>query len=69
MTRVCARGHSHRGPGGVEAVVIGTKAETAHSTTVEGFEMRISHVWTHRSVGASSVSSSATEYGRERGAR
>jgi uncharacterized protein len=34
---------------------------------VEGFETGISHVWIHRSVGASSVSSSATEYGRERG--
>jgi predicted CoA-binding protein len=54
-------------PGGVEAVVIGTKPETAEATMRECAELGINHVWMHRSVGTGSVSSSATEYGRKRG--
>ena len=50
-------------PGGVQAVVIGTKPETAVATMRECAELGISHVWIHRSVGAGSVSSSATQYG------
>jgi uncharacterized protein len=54
-------------PGGVEAVVIGTRPEIAGSTVRECAELGIEHVWMHRSVGAGSVSKAAAEYGRERG--
>ena len=54
-------------PGGVEAVVIGTKPETAEATMRESAELGIKNVWMHRSVGTGSVSSSATAYGRKQG--
>jgi predicted CoA-binding protein len=54
-------------PGGVEAVVIGTRPETAEGTMRECNELGIKRVWMHRSFGAGSVSAAATEYGRERG--
>jgi predicted CoA-binding protein len=54
-------------PGGIEAVVIGTKPETAEATMRECAELGIKHVWMHRSFGAGSVSQAATEYGREQG--
>jgi predicted CoA-binding protein len=54
-------------PGGVDAVVIGTKPETAEETMRECAELGVSHVWMHRSFGAGSVSAAATTYGRERG--
>ncbi len=54
-------------PGGVEAVVIGTRPETADSTMQECAELGINHVWMHRGPGAGSVSKSATTYGREQG--
>ena len=54
-------------PGGVEAVVIGTRPETADSTLRECVDLGIKHVWMHRSVGTGSVSNSATAYGREHG--
>ena len=54
-------------PGGVEAVVIGTKPETAEATMRESAELGIKNVWMHRSVGTGSVSSVATEYGRQQG--
>jgi predicted CoA-binding protein len=54
-------------PGGVEAVVIGTKPETAEATMRECTELGINHVWMHRSVGTGSVSTGATEYGRKHG--
>ena len=54
-------------PGGVEAVVIGTKPETAEATMHECAELGINHVWMHRSMGAGSVSTAATEYGRAHG--
>jgi predicted CoA-binding protein len=54
-------------PGGVEAVVIGTKSETAEATMLECAELGIQHVWMHRSFGAGSVSAAATDYGREQG--
>lgn len=54
-------------PGGVEAVVIGTKPETAVSTVHECADLGITHVWMHRSVGGGSVSREATEYGRDHG--
>jgi uncharacterized protein len=54
-------------PGGVEAVVIATRPETAEETMRECADLGIKHVWMHRSFGAGSVSDTATEYGRERG--
>lgn len=54
-------------PGGVEAVVIGTRPETAESTMRECADLGIKHVWMHRSVGKGSVSKVAAEYGRQRG--
>jgi predicted CoA-binding protein len=51
-------------PGGVEAVVIGTRPQTAEATMRECAELGIGHVWMHRSFGAGSVSDAATEYGR-----
>jgi uncharacterized protein len=54
-------------PGGVEAVVIGTRPETALETMQECAELGIGHVWMHRGPGAGSVSASATDYGRRQG--
>jgi predicted CoA-binding protein len=54
-------------PGGVEAVVIGTRPETADETMRECAELGIKHVWMHRGPGAGSVSETATAFGRERG--
>jgi uncharacterized protein len=54
-------------PGGVDAVVIGTRPEIAEETMRECAELGIKHVWMHRSFGEGSVSDAATAYGRERG--
>ena len=54
-------------PGGVEAVVIGTRPEIAEQTMRECDELGIEHVWMHRGPGSGSVSKEAAEYGRERG--
>jgi predicted CoA-binding protein len=54
-------------PGGVDAVVIATRPETAEATMRECADLGIKHVWMHRSFGAGSVSDTATQYGRERG--
>jgi uncharacterized protein len=54
-------------PGGVAAVVIGTRPEIADETMRECVELGIKHVWMHRGPGAGSVSETATAYGRERG--
>ena len=54
-------------PGGVEAVVIGTKPEIAEETMRECAELDIKHVWMHRGPGAGSVSKAAAVYGREQG--
>jgi len=54
-------------PGGVGAVVIGTRPDHAEGTMHEAVELGITHVWMHRSFGAGSVSASATEYGRANG--
>jgi uncharacterized protein len=50
-------------PGGVDAVVIATRPETAEETMRECAELAIKHVWMHRSFGAGSVSETATAYG------
>jgi uncharacterized protein len=54
-------------PGGVEAVVIGTRPEIADETMRECAELGITHVWMHRGPGAGSVSATATAYGRQQG--
>jgi len=54
-------------PGGVHAVVIGTRPETAEATMRECADLGIKRVWMHRSFGGGSVSGAAAEYGRERG--
>ena len=54
-------------PGGVDAVVIGTRPEIAERTMHECAELGIKHVWMHRGPGAGSVSPAATDYGRQQG--
>ena len=54
-------------PGGVDAVVIATRPETAEATMHECAELGIKHVWMHRGPGPGSVSAAATEYGRQNG--
>jgi uncharacterized protein len=54
-------------PGGVDAVVIGTRPETAEAAMRECAELGVGYVWMHRSFGAGSVSEAATEYGRQHG--
>jgi predicted CoA-binding protein len=54
-------------PGGVEAVVIGTRPEVAEETMRECAELGVKHVWMHRGPGAGSVSKAAAEFGRAKG--
>lgn len=54
-------------PGGVEAVVIATRPETAEATMRECADLGIEHVWMHRLMGAGSVSQAATDFGRQHG--
>jgi predicted CoA-binding protein len=54
-------------PGGVDAVVIGTRSDRAEGTMEECVELGIERVWMHRSFGGGSVSETATRYGREHG--
>ena len=54
-------------PGGVDAVVIGTRPEIAERTMQECAELGIKHVWMHRGPGHGSVSEAAADYGREHG--
>lgn len=54
-------------PGGVDAVVIGTRPERALDTMREAVDLGIRQVWMHRGFGAGSVSAEATAYGREHG--
>lgn len=54
-------------PGGVQAVVIGTRPEIAEDTMRQCAELGIKHVWMHRGPGEGSVSSAATSYGRQQG--
>lgn len=51
-------------PDGVDAVVVGIRAEAA---VRESVALGIRHVWLHRSFGTGSVSAAATEYGRTHG--
>lgn len=54
-------------PGGVQAVVIGTRPEIALDTMRECAELGIRQVWMHRGPGAGSVSGAATDFGRQHG--
>jgi len=54
-------------PGGVEAVVIGTRPERAEDTMRDAVDQGIKWVWMHRGVGGGSVCDEATSYGRENG--
>ena len=54
-------------PGGVEAVVIGTKPERAEEAMRRCAELGIEHVWMHRGPGGGSVSQAAADYGRQHG--
>ena len=54
-------------PGGVDAVVMGTRPSITDDTMRECVELGIHQVWMHRGPGAGSVSPTATAYGREHG--
>ena len=54
-------------PGGVQAVVIGTRSEIAEDTMRECADLGIHNVWMHRGPGTGSVSDAATDYGRRHG--
>jgi predicted CoA-binding protein len=54
-------------PGGVTAVVIGTRPERADATMREAAGLGITQVWMHRGFGAGSVSAGAAEFGRSQG--
>ena len=54
-------------PGGVDAVVIATRPETAESTMRDCVELGVRDVWMHRAFGGGSVSDAATEYGLAHG--
>jgi uncharacterized protein len=54
-------------PGGVDAVVIGTRPETADATIRECAELGIKQVWLHRGPGQGSANPTAAEYGRRHG--
>lgn len=54
-------------PGGIQAVVIGTRPKIAEDTMRECAELGITQVWMHRGPGAGSVSDDATAYGRQHG--
>ena len=54
-------------PGGVDAVVIGTKPDATEATMRECAELGITHAWMHRAFGEGSVCRDATFYGREHG--
>jgi predicted CoA-binding protein len=54
-------------PGGVQAVVIGTRPDVAEATVRECEELGIGQVWMHRGPGPGSVCDEATVYGRAHG--
>ena len=57
----------HEIPGGVDAVVIGTRPDRAEATVRECDDLGIRRVWMHRAFGEGSVCDAATVYGREHG--
>ena len=54
-------------PGGVDAVVIGTRPELAEDTMHQCVDLGITQVWMHRGPGPGSVSAADTDYGRQHG--
>jgi predicted CoA-binding protein len=54
-------------PGGVEAVVIGTRPDRAEETMKECVALGVTHVWMHRAFGGGSVDAAAAELGRTHG--
>jgi predicted CoA-binding protein len=54
-------------PGGVDAVVIATAPDKADDTIHECETLGITQVWMHHGPGPSSVSATATDYGRAHG--
>ena len=54
-------------PGGVQAVVIGTRPDAAETAVHECVELGVDQVWMHRGPGGGSVSEAATAYGRAHG--
>lgn len=54
-------------PGGVDAVVIATRADRAMATMRECADLAITQVWMHRSIGSGSVSEEAAAWARQRG--
>ena len=56
-------------PGGVDAVVIAARPETAEATLRECAGLGIKHVWMHRAIGGGSVSDTAAAWGRGQGIR
>ena len=54
-------------PGGVDAVVIGTRPAHALATVKEAAELGIAEVWMHRAFGAGSVDDAAVAWGRAHG--
>ncbi|WP_330476739.1 CoA-binding protein [Terrabacter sp. C0L_2] len=54
-------------PGGVEAVVVGTRPERVQATMEECSALGITQVWMHRGPGGGSVSPEAAEWGRSHG--
>ena len=54
-------------PGGVDAVVIGTRPARAEAAMRECADLGVKQVWMHRGPGAGSVSPAATEFGRAHG--
>ena len=54
-------------PGGVEAVVVGTRPELAVGTVQRCVDLGIPMVWLHQGMGAGSMSEDAVRLGREAG--
>jgi uncharacterized protein len=54
-------------PGGVDAVVIGTRPAHARATVQEAIDLGVNQVWMHRSIDHGSVDDEATRLGREHG--
>ena len=54
-------------PGGVDAVVLGTRPEISEQSMRECVELGIKHVWMHRGPGHGSVSEEAAKIGRDHG--
>lgn len=54
-------------PGGVDAVVVGTRPELAEDAVRQCLDLGVKQVWMHRSFGQGSVSERATQLGREHG--